>query len=430
MNNSHILRITHFFSLTNFNEIFKDKNVNDKIQYTEMIKKLTDENIDISESLSRELKNLGNKVDVVYFNAEDLQKIWAKERSIKYSESFWKEEILLAQIAYYKPDILFFQKGTSFKSDYLQSLKKRFPFIKKIVFHTAYLGTTWRMDVVDHLLVGTPGLVERYRQKGLKAELFYHYFDKEIWERYSSFPKEKKYDVTFLGASGYGGGFLHSARYQYLEYLIKNTNIVMWLLESNKKIKNDRYKIMFRNTLKKALAFIPDSTLNFLQKLIKKEKFNNTILEVLLEKQFGKEGKVVPKDPLTRIYPERCFNALHGKDYYEKIAMSKISFCKSGEVIFHGKSTKGNIGALRLFESTGLGSCLVTDWGPNLNDLFEDGKEIISYKNKEEAASNILYLLNNKRVRDEIAAAGQARTFKDHLAVNRAEQFQYIISQK
>ena len=47
-------------------------------------------------------------------------------------------------------------------------------------------------------------------------------------------------------------------------------------------------------------------------------------------------------------------------------------------------------GAIRLFESTGLGSCLLTDYKNNLTEFFSTD-EIITYRNNDEAVEKIKY---------------------------------------
>ena len=42
----------------------------------------------------------------------------------------------------------------------------------------------------------------------------------------------------------------------------------------------------------------------------------------------------------------------------------------------------------RLFEATGVGTLLVTDWKKNLHEMFEPGKEVIVYHSPEECAEH------------------------------------------
>ena len=48
----------------------------------------------------------------------------------------------------------------------------------------------------------------------------------------------------------------------------------------------------------------------------------------------------------------------------------------------HADLSNGCVGNMRMFEATGMGSCLLNDYGSNLSELFEDGKEISSKKSK------------------------------------------------
>ena len=45
-------------------------------------------------------------------------------------------------------------------------------------------------------------------------------------------------------------------------------------------------------------------------------------------------------------------------------------------------------GNLRLFEATGVGTLLVTDWKKNLHEMFEAGKEVVTYRTPEECVSS------------------------------------------
>lgn len=82
---------------------------------------------------------------------------------------------------------------------------------------------------------------------------------------------------------------------------------------------------------------------------------------------------------------------------------------------------------MRLFEATGCGAILVTDYKDNLNELFEIGKEIVAYRSPEEGAALIKYYLANPEEAREIAHAGQTRTLRDHTYTNRMEQTAEIL---
>ena len=88
------------------------------------------------------------------------------------------------------------------------------------------------------------------------------------------------------------------------------------------------------------------------------------------------------------------------------------------------------VGNLRMFEATGVGTCLLTDSGKNICDLFEPGKELVTYSSVDEAVENLMYLLDHENERAEIARAGQQRTLKDHTISHRCQLIDDVIQSK
>lgn len=82
---------------------------------------------------------------------------------------------------------------------------------------------------------------------------------------------------------------------------------------------------------------------------------------------------------------------------------------------------------MRLFEATGCGALLITDYKDNLNDLFEIGREIVAYRSPEECAALITYYRAHPSEADAIARAGQQRTLRDHSYAKRLEQTAEIL---
>ncbi|HEV2722504.1 MAG TPA: glycosyltransferase, partial [Thermoanaerobaculia bacterium] len=62
----------------------------------------------------------------------------------------------------------------------------------------------------------------------------------------------------------------------------------------------------------------------------------------------------------------------------------------------------------------GAGALLVTDWKENLHDMFEPEREVVTFRTREECREKIEHYLAHPAERDRIAAAGQARTLRDH----------------
>jgi spore maturation protein CgeB len=122
-------------------------------------------------------------------------------------------------------------------------------------------------------------------------------------------------------------------------------------------------------------------------------------------KIYGKGVDYLPEDSLIR----QCYQGeAWGIDMYQTLFNSKITI---NHQIGMAESYANNC---RLFEATGVGTLLVTDWKKNLHEMFEPGKEVVSYRIPEECVEKIQYYLKHEDEREEIARAGQQRTLRDH----------------
>jgi SAM-dependent methyltransferase len=93
---------------------------------------------------------------------------------------------------------------------------------------------------------------------------------------------------------------------------------------------------------------------------------------------------------------------------FNLLASSKISINRHGEV------AENYANNMRLFEVTGCGSLLVTDYKDNLSELFKIGEEIVAFRSPEECVSLVKFYLANPKEAETIASAGRRRTLKHH----------------
>ena len=105
-----------------------------------------------------------------------------------------------------------------------------------------------------------------------------------------------------------------------------------------------------------------------------------------------------------------------GYQMYEILNASKMTLNHHGDVLPYANN-------MRLFESTGIGTLLLTDWKENLLEMFEPGKEVVTYRTPEECVEKIQYYLTHEAERQTIASAGQARTLRDHTYQHRLQEF-------
>jgi hypothetical protein len=77
---------------------------------------------------------------------------------------------------------------------------------------------------------------------------------------------------------------------------------------------------------------------------------------------------------------------------------------------------------MRDFDGPMSGSLYITHDNPDLHDLYDINKEIITYKSPEDCAEKIEYYLKHVDERETIAAAGRIRAEKEHTWENRFDK--------
>jgi spore maturation protein CgeB len=113
--------------------------------------------------------------------------------------------------------------------------------------------------------------------------------------------------------------------------------------------------------------------------------------------------------------PNSCHAPVFGTEMYKILQKSDLTFNS------HASINKGESANMRLFEATGVGTCLISDYGPNISDMFEPDVEIVTYRSVEECIEKVEYLSSRPEERARIAAAGQKRTLTDHSIASRCE---------
>lgn len=109
-----------------------------------------------------------------------------------------------------------------------------------------------------------------------------------------------------------------------------------------------------------------------------------------------------------------------GREIFKIFSRSKITLNHHGDILPYANN-------LRLYEATGMGALLITDWKENLHEMFEPGQEVIAYHSPEECAELVQYYLTHDVERKAIADAGQQRTLRDHTYYKRMQEFADIV---
>jgi spore maturation protein CgeB len=125
---------------------------------------------------------------------------------------------------------------------------------------------------------------------------------------------------------------------------------------------------------------------------------------------------LAPHSPIRACYQ----GPVWGMEMCRILACSKITLNHHGD--FAPYANNG-----RLYEATGMGALLITDWKENLHELFEPGKEVVAYRSSDQCAEFVRYYLEHDNEREAIARAGQERTLREHTEYQRTQDLLEIV---
>jgi|SRR5579872_3708146 len=131
-----------------------------------------------------------------------------------------------------------------------------------------------------------------------------------------------------------------------------------------------------------------------------------------------------PALPATSAIRARHCGSAWGRAMFQILRRSQITLNRHIDVSANFANN------MRLFEATGMGACLVTDAKDNLAELFEPGKELVTYASADECVAAVRHLAEHPAERQRIAAAGQARCLADHTYERRTGELVAILTRR
>jgi spore maturation protein CgeB len=370
--------------------------------YDEQLNVFLQQRFGWSDYYSRNLRTLGVDSHEIIANAVPLQQTWAKERGLIGS----MDEILFAQIAHVKPDVVFLQDSIRFGGKWIDELRLKVPSIKLVIgWYCSPMSSTQETALrgCDFVMCCSPLFTEKLARIGIQTYLQPHAFEPSILQEIVNNPYPHV-DFQFIGSILSGTGY-HGLRQQVLDRLIADG------------IEIDMYASIDRlpasDLWKRRLAYVTAHTL----KAIGLEPLAQSLPNI-------RKGLLLNEYPRTlknvEAIARRSKPSIYGLEMFKALAHARIAFNIHGDVA-------GEYAAnIRLFEVTGVGSCLITDWKKNLGDYFDDG-EIVSFRSIDECVEKVRWLLNHKEECAAIAKRGQQRTLRDHTYHTRAVQLHEII---
>lgn len=296
---------------------------NSNLNFQELLKLVIDDGYASSYILKPAIEGQSDKVFFTVWTYERLQFKWAEEHGLKTRNL---SEIKQAQIEWFKPDV-FYDFSAMYDGDFL----KNYP-INKSIIKVAWYGIITEqpinLEMYNLRLTLHKPFLKQWQALGLKSHEFQPSFD-ERWDKYNE--EKKEIDILFYGQLISG---LLSKRSKFIEELLKfsvsqNTlNIKIHL-----QLQSDR--LVHERILGVPIPFF-------------KKKFPS---------EFVKQNSLPP---------------IYGSDLYSTIGKSKFVINAYGN---HNVEYKSN---MRLFESLGCGSLLISEKGNYLEGFIEH-KHYIPY---------------------------------------------------
>lgn len=341
--------------------------------------------------------------DNFIINADCLQKSWeydyASINTLNYND------IIISQIKNFKPDVLWF---SAVDSSLLRYIRLNCPEIRLIIgwVGSAIMKTSQWKDL-DIIFSCAQESVDYFNSNGLKAVQVHHSFNPKVLK----FLKKEDFlqkNLVFIGQ-------IVRAK----EYHLEREKLLLGLKNfTNLKIYTPSYFFNYTDILKslmkiilykgvhgiKKTGLLSDDVIRYINILSRVNNFfecPRMPVNIELIKHFRKP-----------VFGLEMFNILYNSDIVLNI---------------HADSSPKYASNMRLFESTGVGACLLTDMKNNLNEIFDVSKEIVAYESLDDCIEKAVWLSRNPQKAKEIAEAGMKRCLKDHTYVNRMETILKVI---
>lgn len=417
----------------------RSRNKLDNLKFNDLMSFYRKENVILPGDWSDEMSKHGHDVFEILYNDINSQSKWMFENHPKELLSILNSrkgdiffEIFLKQLEDEKPDILFLYAGGNnfFENRYKRKIKNLYANLKFVTYWGDELprNKTYASEFSGNYINFTSSnkYTDKFKRSGLDAFTIGNCFNPSI----KPIPRERN-DFIFCGTTGYGF-WDHKKRYEILVDLLQKTNLKAWINNENLFI-NQRISIRFLRFFFEMLQPLPaDNVRSILSRysitladyfwLSKVMGINKGLF--LGNLKYTDSHYFLNKWPIKIKFPFRTKRLLDNtSDYYGLLQSAKI-------VLNIHRDEDADVGNIRCFEATGLGSCLLTDHGEDLSEFFDTDNEIVTFTSSAECVEKLTYLNNNPKVLKTISENGRKRTLRDHTTKDRVGKINDILKGK
>jgi spore maturation protein CgeB len=369
-----------------------------QLSYDDHYNLLMNETTEFAGSYIRNFRKLDIDAKCVIANDAILQAKWKSENKIQ-AES--DSDILFEETSFFKPDILWIENLNCLTADWLSTIKNKVKSIRLIVaYHCSPYNKSIleKLKKADFVITCTPGLKLALENEGIRSFLVYHGFDNDLLPRLDNIYDASTKDLVFSGSLITGGNF-HNSRISLIENIIK-----------------DKIDLALYVTLEKGYRIKAKQFIYILYNLSNKLKLNRFTDRFQIF-EYGRTQVNGYSDAIIRSNHQ----PLYGIEMYKLFKTARIV------LNMHIGVAGDYAGNMRIFEVTGVGSCLLTDNKKNMPFLFDLDKEVVVYDNQDDCISKIKWLLENENERKKIAESGHKRTIESHTVLDRCKSIIDII---
>ena len=349
------------------------------------------------------LAPMGIEVMEVIANIEPLQRAWARENLPGSLVNADLKTLAVQQVLKFGPDVLWFDDQDV---GLLQHIRETVPSIRLVLGWTgSAIPSQNAFDQCDVILSCSRESVEYLEKLGHRAAELHHGFDARILSRVK--PGVASNDIIFIGHLVRSSDF-HIAREKLLEEMVTALPVKI-------------YSPLSRLTPTARAKRIVKQGISSAYRLLNTVGMGATAAGVLRaagkNEEWHKSPSISPNPKLT----PHMNDGVYGLHMYQTILDSKVT------LNIHADSSDRYASNMRLFEVTGVGGCLLTDWKSNLSNVFRLDEEVVAYRSAAECIEKARWLLDKPEARAAIARAGQARTLHEHTYLHRAHHLDEII---
>jgi Glycosyl transferases group 1 len=300
-------------------------------------------------------------------NDEQMQRLWAREHGMRGRPP--AEDILLAQIEHHRTEIFYNLDPVRFPGSFVRRLPGS---VRKSLCWRAAPSGNADLAGYDAVLGNFPSILQSWRGKGHRAELFFPAIDPEM----AGFGHgERPIDVVFVG--GYSRH--HSVRAKTLERVaaLADTFNIVYHLDTSR------------------LTTLAESVIGRLLPL----------------RKHGRPAAIakIAKAPVF------------GRALYDLIGRSKIVLNGAVDMAGHDR------GNMRCFEAMGCGALLLSDEG-NYPEGMRNGETMLTYDSETSCLEQIRKCLDNWGSVRGIVEAGRRRIGEIYSKDRQLSSFEAIVS--